>query len=108
MAALTAVSITTSGVAPTMVPADALGDSVSNTGNEVVEITAGATGATVTFVAQGRCNHGVLHDLPVVVPANQTRDIGPFRDLLRWNDVNGKLQWTYDQVVTVTVGVTAR
>ena len=105
MATLTAQATTTAGINPTMVAADALGDSVANNGTQIIEITTTTVAVVVTFVAQGACNHGSLHNVPVTIGTGATRRIGPFKDTSRWNDTNGKLQWTYDQVVGVTVGV---
>ena len=105
MAILTAQATTTAGVNPTMAAASGGGDSVANSGTQVVEITTTTDPVVVTFVAQGACNHGVLHNAVVNIPAGTSRRIGPFKDTSRWNDANGRLQWTYDLVTGVTVGV---
>lgn len=96
---------TLAGITPAHVAASVGGDTFTNTGQETVEVIATSNPVAVTVVAQGMCNHGVLHPQVVNVPAGQTRRIGPFRDLARWNDVDKKVHLTYDQVVGVTIGV---
>ena len=89
---------TTAGITPTFNAGSSGGDSYQNTGNETLEFkNTNAAARVVTFVAQGPCNHGVLHNVTVTIPANTGNVVaGPFRDLARWNDVNGRVQMTYD------------
>jgi hypothetical protein len=103
MAVLSIQRTSLTGLNPAFAAASGGGDSMPNTGNEVLEVKCGGTGCTITFTAQKPCNHGVLHNAVIVVPANETREIGPFIDTNRWNDASGRLQWTYNQVTTVTV-----
>lgn len=105
MADLAVQKSTLAGLTPAYVAASAGGDTFTNTGQEVVEVIATTTPVAVTVVAQGQCNHGVLHPQVVNVPAGQRRRIGPFHDLARWNDATKKVHLTYDQVVGVTLGV---
>jgi hypothetical protein len=94
------------GVVMALTAANAGGDSFPNTGGggEYVHIKAGATPVTVTFVAQGNCSQGFLHNRSVTVAANTERKIGGFQDIKRWNDANNRVQMTYDQVATITIG----
>lgn len=96
---------TIAGLNPVYAAANAGGDTFVNTGNEQVKIKCGATGCVATFVAQGACNHGTLHNGTVTVPANQERIIGPFRDTQRWNNASQQVSITYDQVSTVTIAI---
>lgn len=105
MADLAVQKTTLAGLNPVLAPADVAGDMFTNTGRETLRVVTGATPVVVTVVAQNPCNHGVLHPQVVNVPANDDREIGPFRDEVRWNDENDKVHVTYDQVVNVTVGV---
>lgn len=105
MAVIASQKTSQAGLNPTMAAASGGGDSFANSGNEWFRIIATSNQITVTFVAQGVCSHGVLHNVVVVVPIGNTREIGPFRDLARFNDANGRVQVTYDLVTGATVGV---
>jgi hypothetical protein len=112
MAILAQQKTALTGLNPAYANADVAGDSFANTGGQHVEfVNTNAAARNVTLVAQGACNHGVLHNVVVNIPAGnvtpQRRKIGPFTDTLRWNDVNGRVQMTYDAVTDLLVGVFA-
>lgn len=77
-------------------------DYFTNDGRIFLFFVNGATEAIVTVDAVIPCEHGVDHNVVVTVPASEDRMIGPFpKD--RFNDGNGKVKITYDNVTTITV-----
>jgi hypothetical protein len=77
------------------------GDAMPNDGQTLFQVTAGATGVTVTAVSVA-CSHGRTKDISFIIPTNQTHLIGPFDPTL-FNDANGNVNFTYSQVTTITV-----
>ena len=110
MAILAVQTVAPAGGVLTKVAAAAGGDSFSNTGDEIFNITnAHATlSRTVTFVAQGTCNFGIAHanhNRAVVILALTTQQIGPFSGS-QFNDGNARVQVTYsDAAADLTVAV---
>ncbi len=93
------------GLLPVLVAADVAGDDFVNTGLEYVEIVNGdASPHTATFTTPRTVDGLAVAELAVVVPATETRKIGPF-PTGTFNDGTKKVAWTYDAVTTVTVGV---
>lgn len=93
-------------VQPNLVSAAAGGDEFDNDGSTFFRVDNGDTsGKNVTFNSQKNCNFGFDHDSgPHTVPAGETRVFGPF-NTDRFNDSNGRVQVTYDDVTSVTVAV---
>ena len=56
---------------------------------------------TVTFVAQKKCNAGVLHNAIVTVPAASERFVDDI-DPAFFDDGNGRVQLTYDAATGLT------
>ena len=86
------------------------GDAFPNTGQEwVLVVNSGTTARTLTFAAPGACSFGVAghaHDVPVVVPPDNTPLlIGPFATT-RFNDGNNRVQLTVDDVSDLRLAVT--
>lgn len=100
---------TLAGLNSSFAAADATGNTFTNTGEETVRVKTGGTPVSVVVTGVGPCNHGVVHNsAAIVVPANQEREIGPFRDLKRWNNAQGRTTLTFDQVVGVTLAVVSQ
>jgi hypothetical protein len=110
MALIQLVSPAATGQAePAMTAANAGGDSFPMPGPLLVRIkNAGAAARTITFVGQNKCNQGSLHNLVVVVANDSVIVNVPITDVIRFADVNGQLQLTYDAVTGVTVAAYAR
>ena len=110
MATLTRNTVLVGGFDPdVMVAADVAGDEFLNdvpTATRTFLAVNNASGGSVnaTINSQINCSQGFDHDSVVTVPAGEERWIGPF-DKGRWNDVDKKVQVTYDAVTSVTVGV---
>lgn len=105
MAILTAQVISHSEITPTFAAADVLGDSVSNDGRTYLHFkNADAAPHTATVNSRSNCSQGFDHDVVVTIPAT-TGDVkvGPFPKG-RFDDSNGRITWTYDDVTSVTVG----
>jgi hypothetical protein len=86
------------------------GDSFPNTGQEILHVeNLDAAPHTVTADAPNTCSFGAtaapIHDGVIVVAAGATQEIGPF-PVARFNDVNNRVQLTYDAVTAVKVWVT--
>lgn len=96
------------GTNPSFAAASAGGDSFQNSGaGERLRVrNTDASSHTVTVVAQAAagCPAGLTHNIAVAVPAGQERTIRGF-DPARFNDVNNRVQLTYDAVTGVTVAV---
>lgn len=112
MADLTVQKISRAGVDPAggEVAAAAGGDAFINDGKTFLRVNnAGAGAVVVTFTAQNTSVRptgpfGVITvaDIVVTVGAGLVREIGPIPQGI-FNDGNGKVQVTYDQVTSVTV-----
>lgn len=108
MAVLNVQNAAVSGVALTFVAATAGGDSFPNGGGAQVLLlvkNAGAAICNVTIASPTQCSQGFTHTIAVAVAVGATELIGPF-PASRFNDANGNINVTYDQVATVTVAVT--
>jgi len=91
----------TAGLEPTLVGCTDP-DYFTNDGRIFLYLFAGATQAIATIDSVELCEHGVDHNVVVTVPATEYRMIGPFPKS-RFNDGNGKVKITYDNVTTITV-----
>lgn len=108
MATLTVQDLDVGGLDPTLVAADAgLSDQFENRDERVMFEVSNGGGSTcnVTISAQRACNHGFTHDISEAVLAGEDRRFGPF-DKERFNDTNGNIVVSYDQVASVTVAAT--
>jgi len=102
---LTVNLITTSGVAYSLISANADGNYFDNNGYTFFVISnGGGSPITVTIDSKATCNFGVDHDIEVSVGAGATKIIGPF-NVARFNDAEGEVNVTYSDVSSVTVGV---
>jgi hypothetical protein len=108
------LSIQTANNTLTFAAANVSGDSFSNGGTEILLIkNANAANCTVTVDSPVTCNFGTAnnaaHDLTIVCAGNASAPvitrIGPFSKV-RFDDVNSRVQITYDTVTDVTVAVT--
>jgi len=110
MAVLAVSQILITKIAQTLAAAAGGGDSFPNTGKEVFAIRNAGSSITLTAVASGAvCNYGLAastaHDQVITVPNDSVVYlIGPF-PTLRFNDSNGRVQFTYSAVTSVTVAV---
>jgi hypothetical protein len=105
MATLTVQTVTNSGVEPTYNAVAALGDEFVNDGKTEIHAKNDSVGdIVVTAAAVNACSLGTLHDIAVTVPAGEERRIGPFNRTI-YNDANGKVQLTYDDVTSLTIAV---
>jgi uncharacterized Zn-binding protein involved in type VI secretion len=107
MATLTPLTTGLTGSAnPSYVAAGAGGDEFANTDEKtILHVKNGGGGAcAVTITGQQASNHGYTNNEGGSVPAGEEKFFGPFsKD--RFNDVDGDVQITYDQVTSVTVAV---
>ena len=106
MATLTVGTIirTGTGFESALVAAAGGGDEFANTGFEFFRITNGAITCNVTFTTPRTVAGMAITDLAVAVGAGTTRMIGPF-PVGTYNNGNGLVQVTYDDVTNVTVEV---
>jgi hypothetical protein len=105
MAALNLVKPGQAGAAPGLVAVAAGGDSfpiISRTQKFHFKNT-DAAARNVTFVAQKKCNVGVLHNAIVNVPAGTERIVDDL-DPAFFDDGNGRVQLTYDASANLTAG----
>jgi hypothetical protein len=104
--ALIAVQQTTLvGLKPAYSAAAELGDKFVNSGNCVLFVKNGAVAArTVTIDSVAACDQGHDHNIAVAVPASEERMIGPF-NRVRFNDVDGNVNMTYDDHTDVTLAI---
>lgn len=91
----------TAGLEPTLTGCTSP-DYFVNDGRIFIYLFAGATQAIATVDSVKPCDQGVDHNVVVTVPATEYRMIGPF-PTDRFNDANGKVKITYDNVTTITV-----
>ena len=106
MATLSMQEVVQTGLEPVLTAAGAGGDEFLNTNSGlkfIQVVNGGGSACVVTVNSQTACDQGADHDLVVSVPAGEERWIGPLHKT-RFNDSAGKVQITYDQVTTVTVG----
>ena len=92
------VSITGIGVA-----AASGGDAMPNTGNQTVVIKNGSgSSITVTFPLTATLDGQSATSKTVTVTAGSIVEVGPF-DPTKYNDGNGRVNWTYSAYASVTV-----
>lgn len=104
MALLNLFAPTLAGLARVLTAANVAGDSFPLPGPIIVTINNGSGAPiNVTFVGSGVCSQGFLHNAVLAVAAGATVDVY-VADLARFADVNGRLQLTYSDVTTLTVG----
>lgn len=111
MAAITVLTPTLSGVAPSPASASGGGDTVANPRGDVLlrVINGGGSSINVTVTppasavrpADGSFPQMTLAANVVAVPAGASRIIGPFPPM--FNNANGNLDVTYSSVTSVTV-----
>jgi len=65
---------------------------------------ADASATTVTVNSQKNCDQGFDHDIALVVPAGETREIGPLSPD-RFDDTTRKVLLTYSSVTSLTIAV---
>lgn len=107
MANLIAQNVSVSGTALSLVAASAGGDSFANSGgvHTLLHVkNGGVTPCNVTIASPTQCSQGFTHNIVVPVAAGAEQIIGPFSSD-RFNDANGNVNITYDQVASVTIGV---
>lgn len=88
----------------TLAAAAAAGDSFNNDGKTIfiVKNANVSTDRTVTIDSVTNCNQGFDHNGGGTATQNKITIFGPF-PINRFNDVNGKVQVTYDTEVDLTV-----
>ena len=90
---------------PALDAANADGNFFYNDGNTIIKITNGAGAAqTVTIASQVACNQGSTHNIIKAIPAGETWWFTGFKKD-RFNDTAGKVNLTYDAVVSLTIGL---
>ena len=106
MAELQIGKIGLEGFTLNLVSADSGGDSFRNTSNDNVLFleNTGASEVTVTIVAQKKCNHGVLHDKEITVPAGEQVAVADI-ERSRFNDDNNMVHVTYSDATDILAGV---
>ena len=104
--ALTAAqSIVRAGLEATYDACNADGNYFANTGNEFIHIVnAAVADQTITIATPATVDGLAVADRSVVVTASEERFIGPF-PTATYNDGDGRVQLTYDAVVTLTVAL---
>lgn len=104
MALLPNVSPTQAGTAAAYSAASAGGDTMVPSDRTHLHVKNGSGGSiTVTVVAKTACNHGVLHNLAVAVPAGEERLIGAIIPSRFARPADGLAEITYSDVTTLTV-----
>lgn len=91
--------------APTLVAADASGNTFDNGSGQVFFWVSNASGGSVvvTFAEQRTCNFGhSAQNLTATVTNGSTAALGPF-DVLRFNTSSKLVSVTYDSATSVTV-----
>lgn len=105
MATLTVQDVDKDGLQPSLAAADVAGDEFVNTGKEWLRIDNGdASPHTVTIAVNKTVDDLVVPDRAVAIPAGETRLIGPLATGV-YNDADKKVQLSYDDVTSVTIGV---
>lgn len=103
MAELTVQKTALNGLDPTYTAASATGDTFVNDGRTFLHIkNADVASKTVTIDSKTPCSYGHDHDIIVTVPAGDERVAGPFPNQ-RFNDVDNKVNITYDAVTSLTI-----
>lgn len=103
MATLAVVQSIRDGVNVALTAAAGGGDEFANTGREALMVSNGSGAPiTVTIETPQEVDELDVADRDVVVPAGETRLIGPFPKGT-YNDADGMVQITYSSVTTVLV-----
>lgn len=104
MAVLTPQSILRTGLIPAFVAAAGGGDSFVNTNREFILIKNGGGGSIdVTLDLTATVDGISVTDPVVAIAAGAEKMIGPFTSV--YEGAGRSVGWTYDGVVSVTVGV---
>ena len=105
MADIAVVRTSLTGAKPTMGAASEAGDKCLNSRRVILHVVNGsAQSRTITVAAvQARCGEPSLHNSVTVIPAGESRDIGPF-DRWVYNDADSKISVTYSAHADITVG----
>lgn len=102
--ALTVQQIVRSGLKPSLAAANADGNYFDNNGRVYLEVKNDDTASkTVTIQTPGTVDGLAIADLEVTVTAGESRKIGPFPTNI-YNDANGRVNVSYSDVTSVTVG----
>ncbi len=106
MAALTMQDVVRAGIAPTYAAADVAGDNFVNDGRIMIHLkNTNAAVRNVTVITQMVVDGKAVADDLIAIPATTgDKMIGPFPPTI-YNDVNGKVQLTYDAVTNLTIAV---
>jgi len=106
MAVLTVQEVSRAGITPSYVAVAGGGDSFPNDGRTIVQFkNTNAAARNVTTVTQLTVDGKAVADDVINVPATTgDKIIGPFPPSI-YNDVNGRVQLTYDASTNLTVGV---
>jgi hypothetical protein len=107
MAALSIVTVDRGGAAlvANQVAAAGGGDYFANTGVEYVIITNDSGGSiTVTEVIQATVDGQTITSRTVAIAAGITKLMGPY-PTATYNDTNGRMNFTYSGVTSLTIGV---
>lgn len=108
MATFTVEQATIAGLAATFNAANAGGDEFVNDGQTFIYVKNGATDVNVTVNSQvtsdEECPGQAAADKVITVGSSSEKVIGPFNQA-GYNDANGKVQLTYDDVSNVTIAV---
>lgn len=100
---VTPYEVSTSGIEPVYVAADANGHILDNDGSLIIDVNNQSGGSiNVTIAANYSAGGITLGNLVVAVPSTKRREIGPFPPLV-YNDTSGKITITYSAVGSVTV-----
>lgn len=92
------------GIEPAYTAADATGNYGHNDGKSFLHVKNGGVGSVdITIESQRQCDQGFTHDVVVSIPAGEERMLAPF-GTRRFNDSDNYLQWSFDDVTSVTVG----
>lgn len=105
MAEITMTDATQDGFTITTQSAESGGDYFTNNGNSLLYVANGSgSSIDVTITGQNNCSQGFKHDLTVAVGAGASKFIGVLKQT-QYNDVNQRVQISYSDVTTLTVGV---
>ena len=105
MATLTAQLIARAGLTPSYAACTAEGDEFVNTGSEFIHIKNGHSATQIVTIATPRTVDGLaVAERTVSILATSEQLIGPF-PAGTYNDSAGKVQLTYDAVVSLTIAV---
>lgn len=102
--AVTAQQVTRSALTPAYVTPDAAGSSFANSGQEMLHVKTGGTGATVTIPIPSTVDGQAVASKSYVLGTNTERMIGPFPPGT-YNQADGSVYVDYSSITTVTVAV---